>query len=165
MEAPPFRHRSPVHLNNCHLAASFDFLGDRWSLLIVRCALLGIRRFDDFQSELDIPRNILSTRLKKLVEAGIMTRQSYKIAGCRPRPEYLLTEMGQALRLPFLAMRQWAERWVGNDRPPPMTIIRKSDDRPVYVSLVDSDGRPVAPDDLTATFADWAAEDRSKTCR
>ncbi len=158
MQTPPLRHRSPVHVGNCHLAASFEVLGDRWSLLIVRSALFGIRRFDDFHTELAMPRNVLSARLKRLVAAGIMVRKTYREDGSRPRPEYVLTEMGQALRLPFLAMRQWADRWVSRALPPPMTITRRSDGAPVFVSLVDAEGRAVAADDITATYAEWAAK-------
>ncbi len=163
MQNTHFRRRSPIHLSHCTLAESFDFLGDRWSLLILRSALFGLRRFEDFHGELGIPRTVLAARLKRLVSAGLMVRQDYKASGSRPRPEYLLTEMGEALRLPFLAMRQWSDKWVGEGRTPPMTLMRKSDGAAIRVALVDEAGRIVPGDDLTGRFETWAPDARDKT--
>jgi len=157
METPPLRRQSPVHISRCTLAASFDFLGDRWSLLILRSALFGVRRYEDFHTELGIPRTVLADRLKRLVAAGLMSRHDYKVAGSRPRKEYVLTERGEALRLPFLAMRQWSEYWVGQSRTPPMKLSRKSDGAAIHIAFVDEFGRVVPPDDLTASFEEWAA--------
>jgi DNA-binding HxlR family transcriptional regulator len=157
MVTPPFRRQSPIHISQCTLAASFDFLGDRWSLLILRSALFGVRRYDDFHTEIGIPRTVLADRLKRLVASGLMVRQDYKADGSRPRKEYLLTEMGEALRLPFLAMRQWSDRWVGRGRTPPMRLMRKSDGSEISVAFVDEAGRLVPPDDLMAGFEDWAS--------
>ncbi len=150
------RHRSPIHLSHCTLAASFDFLGDRWSLLIVRSALFGLRRFDDFHTELGIPRTVLTVRLKRLVTSGILSRQDYKAEGSRARQEYVLTEMGETLRLPFLAMRQWSDRWVGKGKASPMTLIRKSDGAEIRIALVDKFDRIVSNEDLAARFESWA---------
>ncbi len=160
MGITPFRHQSPIHLSHCTLAASFDFLGDRWSLLIVRSALFGVRRFEDFHTELAIPRTVLAARLKRLVAAGIMTRQEYRAAGSRPRAEYILTEMGEALRLPFLAMRQWSDHWVGKGCTPPMNLVRRSTGAGVRVACIDDAGTPVDGEDLAADFAPWAPEPR-----
>jgi DNA-binding HxlR family transcriptional regulator len=157
MASPPFRRQSPVHISRCTLAASFDFLGDRWSLLILRSALFGVRRYDDFHTEIGIPRTVLADRLKRLVASGLMTRQEYKADGSRPRQEYLLTEMGEALRLPFLAMREWSDRWVGEGRTPPMKLFRQSDGSEIHVAFVDQAGRIAPPEDLTAGFEDWAS--------
>ncbi|AZI37702.1 putative HxlR family transcriptional regulator [Caenibius tardaugens NBRC 16725] len=157
METPPFRRQSPVHISRCTLAASFEFLGDRWSLLILRSALFGVRRYEDFHIELGIPRTVLADRLKRLVSAGLMVRHDYKVAGSRPRKEYVLTEMGEALRLPFLAMRQWSEHWVGQGRTPPMHLVRKTYGAGVHVAFVDEFGRIVPADDVTAGFEEWAS--------
>src|SRR5256885_15992714 len=73
-DAPPIR-RSPVAMRDCNLARSFELIGDRWTLLILRSALYGVRRFDDFQADLDLPRSVLSNRLAALVESGIMERR------------------------------------------------------------------------------------------
>ncbi|MBV8767918.1 MAG: helix-turn-helix transcriptional regulator, partial [Hyphomicrobiales bacterium] len=96
----PLRHRSPVSLRDCNLSKSFELIGDRWTLLILRSAFWGLRRFDDFQADIDVPRSVLSNRLAALVESGIMERREYREAGQRARIEYPLTRMGQALGLP-----------------------------------------------------------------
>src|ERR1700761_7112755 len=100
--------RSPVRPCDCNLAKSFDLMCDRCSLMILRSALYGVRRFDDFQSELEIPRTVLSSRLAQLVEIGVMERRDYREDGQRTRVEYPLTKMGQSLSLPFTAMTDWS---------------------------------------------------------
>lgn len=156
MPTPPPRRASPVHISRCTLAASFDFLGDRWALLILRSALFGVRRYDDFHKELGIPRSVLAARLKQLVAAGLMVPQEYQDAGHRPRKEYTLTDMGEALRLPFLAMRQWSDQWVGQGQTPPFRIARRSNGAHVHIGYVDDAGEVVCEDELMAHFADWA---------
>lgn len=156
MPTPPHRRASPVHISRCTLAASFEFLGDRWSLLILRSALFGVRRYDDFHKELGIPRTVLAARLKRLVAAGLMEPHEYRDTGSRPRKEYVLTAMGEALRLPFLAMRQWSDQWVGAGRTPPFRITRRSNGANVRIAYMDQQGEPVPEDDLMAHFADWA---------
>jgi DNA-binding HxlR family transcriptional regulator len=91
----PLRRRSPVSLRDCNLSRSFELIGDRWTLLILRSALWGLRRFDDFQADLDVPRSVLSNRLAALVESGIMERCEYREAGKRARIEYPLSRMGR----------------------------------------------------------------------
>lgn len=154
----PFRNRSPIRPADCNLAASFELVGDRWSLLILRSAFFGVRRFDDFCADLDIPRTVLSARLKRLVENGIMRRQDYSVPGKRKRPEYLLTPMGEQLRLPFLAMASWADSWLTKDRPPPLEIKRQSTGDPVSVGFLDRKGQVVENHDIAFSFADWALE-------
>ncbi len=126
-------------------------------MLILRSALFGVRRYDDFHTEIGIPRTVLADRLKRLVASGLMIQQDYKADGSRPRKEYLLTEMGEALRLPFLAMRQWSDHWVGQGRTPAMRLMRKTDGSEITVALVDQAGRIVPPEDLMAGFEDWAS--------
>jgi hypothetical protein len=86
-----------------------------------------------------------------------MAQQDYKAGASRPRKEYCLTEMGEALRLPFLAMREWSDRWVGQGRTPPMRLVRQSDGSAIHVTFVDQFSRVVPADDLTADFEDWAS--------
>src|ERR1043165_70593 len=96
--------RSPVEKRHCNLAGSFELIGDRWTLLILRSALYGLRRFDDFHADIDVPRSVLSNRLNALVASDIMERREYREEGQRARIEYPLTRMGQGLALPFMAM-------------------------------------------------------------
>jgi DNA-binding HxlR family transcriptional regulator len=139
MSIPPVR-RSPVAAKHCNLARAFELIGDRWTLLILRSALYGLRRFDDFQADIDIPRSVLSNRLAGLVETGIMERREYREEGQRARVEYPLTQMGRALGLPFFAMTQWADKWLG-DGVSPYKLRSKSSGEWLSVALVDERGR------------------------
>jgi DNA-binding HxlR family transcriptional regulator len=122
------------------LAGAFELIGDRWTLLILRSALYGLRRFDDFQADMDIPRSVLSNRLAGLVETGIMERREYREEGQRARVEYPLTKMGRALGLPFFAMTQWADKWLG-DGVSPYRLRSKASGKWLSVALVDESGR------------------------
>jgi DNA-binding HxlR family transcriptional regulator len=143
----PIVRRSPVAAHRCNLARSFELIGDRWTLLILRSALYGVRRFDDFQADLDIPRTVLSNRLAGLVETGILERREYREEGQRARVEYPLTEMGRTLGLPFMAMTAWGDKWLGEGRGP-LSLRSKSTGRKIAVAFVDDRGKPVKPSDI-----------------
>ncbi|MEU0570713.1 helix-turn-helix domain-containing protein [Nonomuraea sp. NPDC005983] len=93
---------------DCSLAKALEVIGERWTLLVVRDAMYGVRRYGDFLAHLDVPRAVLSQRLSALVEAGILEKRRYQDAP--PREEYVLTPMGRELWLPVLALAQWGER-------------------------------------------------------
>ena len=92
----------------CPVARTLDVIGEWWTLLIVRDALLGARRFDDFK-QAGIADNILSARLKGLVEDGILERRAYQAHPVRY--EYLLTAKGRELALVVVALRTWGRKW------------------------------------------------------
>jgi DNA-binding HxlR family transcriptional regulator len=143
----PLLHRSPVSRHRCNLAKSFELIGDRWTLLILRSALYGLRRFDDFQAELDLPRSVLSNRLANLVASGIMERRAYREAGQRARIEYLLTRKGQTLGLPFMALTAWGDRWLGEGISP-LTLRSRSTGQQLSVELVDARGKRAKREDI-----------------
>ena len=101
---------------NCSVAQCLEVVGDWWSLLIVRDALLGVSRFDEFQSRLGISRNILKQRLNHLVDHGVLRRVPYQQHP--PRSEYRLTDKGRDLWHVLNAMRQWGDRWAAPGGPP-----------------------------------------------
>src|SRR5436305_452874 len=93
---------------NCSIAKTLDVVGERWSFLILREAFLGVRRFDQMQADLGIARNILSDRLGKLVEGGILERRKYQD---RPaRFEYRLTEKGIDLYPIVVTIMTWGDK-------------------------------------------------------
>jgi DNA-binding HxlR family transcriptional regulator len=101
----------------CSLARSLEVLGERWTLLVVRDAILGLRRFDDFQRSLGVARNVLADRLARLVEAGILDRVPYQE---RPtRYEYHLTPMGRELGVPVVSLMHWGDRHLAGPAGPP----------------------------------------------
>jgi DNA-binding HxlR family transcriptional regulator len=98
------------------VAATLRVTGDRWSALLIRESFYGSTRFDDFQQRLSIATNILTQRLRRLVDLGILTRTAYRQ---RPhRHEYRLTEKGLDLYPVPLSMLAWGDRWVFAGRPP-----------------------------------------------
>ncbi|MBB3663764.1 MULTISPECIES: winged helix-turn-helix transcriptional regulator [Prauserella salsuginis group] len=92
---------------SCPVARTLDLVGDRWILLIVRDAMDGARSFSDFQHRTGIARNILSDRLRRLLERGVLDRQP---APSGRRQLYVLTDAGRDLFAVIVAMRQWGER-------------------------------------------------------
>ncbi|WP_084399356.1 winged helix-turn-helix transcriptional regulator [Henriciella aquimarina] len=144
----PLSRKSPVPPAQCNLAKAVDLIGDRWTLLILRSALYGVRRFDDFQSELGTPRTILSGRLKNLVEQGLLARRTYKSEGRRARPEYVLTDKGEALRPVLIALTQWGDHWLDCDGQPPISFTDMQSRQAVHTAFVTDDGREVPSENL-----------------
>jgi DNA-binding HxlR family transcriptional regulator len=101
----------------CSIARPAALLGDRWTLVILRQAFNGIKRFEDFQSTLGISRSLLSDRLARLVEAGVMRREPYKDS-VRTRDRYRLTDKGLDLYPVLMALREWGDRYMAEDGPP-----------------------------------------------
>lgn len=101
--------RKSMNQAQCPIARSLDRVGDWWSILILRDALHGFTRFDQFQKSLDIAPNILTTRLNKLVEDGLMVRHRYSERP--PRDEYRLTECGHDFRPIVLSLLSWGNRY------------------------------------------------------
>src|SRR5207253_8531836 len=93
---------------NCSIARTLEAVGERWTLLVLREAFLGVRRFDRMQSELSIARNILADRLQTLVETGILERRPYQ--DHPPRFEYRLTQKGLDLYPILVSLMRWGDR-------------------------------------------------------
>src|ERR1700732_131925 len=91
------------------IASALEVVGERWSLLVVRDVFLGLRRFDEIQADLGIARNVLQTRLRKLIDQGVLERRLYQERP--PRHEYRLTEKGLDLWPTVVALMQWGDRY------------------------------------------------------
>lgn len=144
----------------CTLASSLEIIGEWWTMLIIREALSGYSRFEDFRENLGISRNILTRRLRHLEAHGILERQQYQDRP--PRHEYVLTQKGRDLGIAVMALGQWGNRWktAGEDAIPvdfrnaetgaPLEVrmIDTSTDQPVYhesVVVTRPDGIPHQP--------------------
>jgi DNA-binding HxlR family transcriptional regulator len=104
----------------CSIAGALEVIGERWSLLIVRDVLLGVRRFDELQADLGVARNVLQTRLTRLVEHGVLEKRVYQE---RPtRFEYLLTEKGLDLWPTIVALLQWGDKHAAAPAGPPVLL-------------------------------------------
>jgi DNA-binding HxlR family transcriptional regulator len=107
---------------NCSIAQCLEVVGEWWTMLIVRDALFGVSRFDDFQARLGISRNVLNHRLSHLVDHGVLERVPYQ--DHPPRYDYRLTAKGRDLWHVATAMREWGDRWAAPNGPPVEAIHR-----------------------------------------
>jgi DNA-binding HxlR family transcriptional regulator len=117
----------------CSVAETLTVIGDRWSFRIIRQSFLGARRFEEFIDGLGIARNILTERLERLVEQGVLDRIEYQ--NRPPRHEYLLTRSGRDLIPPILMMMDWAQRWGGVAEAP--RTLHKPCGAPLELVLLD----------------------------
>lgn len=122
----------------CPVARTVDLVGDRWTLLIVRDAFDGVRRFTQFQRNLGVARNILSDRLRALVERGVLAQVSNS-AGTRT--EYELTDRGRDLFTIMVGLRQWGERHAFVPGEQHSVLVDDTRDEPTpLLQLVNADG-------------------------
>ncbi len=122
---------------DCSIARSVDILGDWWTPMVIRSALLGARRFEHFTDALGIPRNVLTERLNRLVEEGIMHKVEYQD---RPvRHEYRLTDKGVALYPVIVSILEWGNQWLDWDgEGPPVQLVDRTTGEVVQPVLVDA---------------------------
>ena len=136
--------RNDYEGQDCSIARALEVVGERWTLLIVRDAFLGLRRFDQFQDSLGIARNVLTDRLNRLVEEGILDRVRYSE---RPeRHEYRLTAKGRDLAVTLAGLRQWGDKYLS--KKPPRITRRKSDKRAVIAAFVPEGADVLSEDEL-----------------
>ncbi|HYY04475.1 MAG TPA: helix-turn-helix domain-containing protein [Gaiellaceae bacterium] len=129
---------------NCSIARALEVVGERWTLLIVRDVFLGLRRFDQLQESLGIARNVLTDRLNRLVEEGVLERVRYSE---RPeRFEYRLTAKGRELTVALTALRQWGDKYLSEK--PPRLLRRKADRKPVIAALVPKGAAVLRPEEV-----------------
>ena len=141
--------KTDLSTSACGIARSLNVIGDWWSLLIVRDALAGARRFGEFQTRLGLAKNILSARLRKLVEAGIL--KTAPAADGRARNEYLLTEKGEQLYLVLVALWQWGEKYSFDPGEQELFMVDREKSREMArMELNTVDGRRIGPRDYTA---------------
>jgi DNA-binding HxlR family transcriptional regulator len=108
----------------CPIARSLERVGEWWSILIIRDALHGFTRFDEFQKSLNIAPNMLARRLSALVDAGLLQRRRYSERP--PRYEYILTEMGRDFRPVIVAMFAWGNRHFAPEGPSVLLVDKKT---------------------------------------
>lgn len=129
------------NLEECGLPAALEMMGDRWSFMILRAAFNGIRHFEEFLEALGIARNILASRLARLVEGGIMQRE--QMAEDRRKVEYRLTEKGVDLLPAMLALRQWGEKYGLGVPSNPVLADRRDNLAIAPIQIHAADGRVI----------------------
>jgi DNA-binding HxlR family transcriptional regulator len=114
---------SEIGDQKCSIARALSVVGERWTILLLRQAFNGMRRFDEFQRDLGISRNLLTMRLQTLVENRIFERILYQEKP--PRYEYRLTEKGRALYPVILSLLKWGDDWLAGDEGPPVVLVHE----------------------------------------
>lgn len=131
---------------NCSIARSLEVIGDRWTLLVIRSAFEGVRRFDDFQDALGVARNVLTDRLNRLCDEGIMRRVPYQE---RPeRHEYRLTRKGVELWPAMMTLLMWGDRHYAPEGPPLIIGHRGCDGALTARFTCESCGAALGPSDV-----------------
>lgn len=132
----------------CSIARSLSVIGDRWTLLVLRNAFLGTRRFDDFQATLGVTRHVLAERLKRLVEFEVLKKVPYQDR--QERFEYRLTEKGRELYPVLQALVAWGDKWMDEGMGPPLLYHHKTCGKVFTPIMVCSECRePITARDVT----------------
>ncbi|MGJ0118356.1 winged helix-turn-helix transcriptional regulator [Williamsia sp. MIQD14] len=142
---------------NCSIARTVDVVGNRISLLLLREAFFGTRRFDDFAERVGVSESAAAKRLGELTAAGILERRPYREPGQRERHEYRLTRKGGELRVVLTALRDWGDRWEFDDPGPPLHTVHRECGATVHAQMRCTDGHLV-PRHETALAAGPAPE-------
>ncbi len=136
--------RTSYQASNCSIARTLQIVGEKWTLLILRESFYGATRFEQFHSVLNCPRNLLSERLTKLVDEGILERSEYREPGSRARNEYRMTETGRELALILLGLMQWGDRHHADPEGPPVVARHADCGKDLRVTLVCERGHEAA---------------------
>ena len=129
--------------SRCSVAGTLEVIGEKWSLLVLREAFFGVRRFADFQANLGAPKAVLTDRLGTLVASGVLARVPYQADGERQRHEYRLTDKGRDLYPTLVALMQWGDRYLAEDGEAPLALEHRDCGAGVRVELSCASGHPV----------------------
>ena len=139
----------------CSTAQTLEIVGEWWTLLIVRDAFFGVRRFEHFQRRLGVSRSILTNRLHRLLEEGILDTHQYE--NRPPRVEYVLTKKGADLFPVLIALQQWGDQWAS--AKPPVVLRHRNCGKLSKPYLVCSAcGERISPQDINAAPGPGASD-------
>ena len=124
-----------VDPGNCAIGAAVGILGDQATFLVLREAFNGVRRFADMQRRTGMPRQVLSSRLGRLTEEGLLRKVPYQETGQRSRDEYRLTSKGFDLYPVLVALMQWGDRYEAGPEGPPVLLRHRDCGEPVRLQL------------------------------
>ena len=134
---------------NCSLAQTLEIVGERWTLLILRDAFFGAKRFGQFERSLGVAKNILASRLKLLIDEGIMEKRESEEGA---HPEYVLTEAGLDLQPLLLSMTHWGDKHRPNPAGDRLVFVERDTGEPIRrMSVLSSEGRVLRPREIRAT--------------
>jgi DNA-binding HxlR family transcriptional regulator len=138
---------APVPLDACGMAGAAFVLGDKWTMLVLRELFYGVRRFEDIRADIGVSKSVLTDRLQRLVNHGVLETEPYREAGARTRKAYRLTPAGRELLVPVLALKAWGEKHLEGREVPWGLVDERGVD--VEIGLVTEDGRGVSLEETT----------------
>jgi DNA-binding HxlR family transcriptional regulator len=150
--------RSTWSLEDCSIAMTMDVIGTRSSMVILREALYGTTRFDDFVRRTKTTDAIIATRLKQLTDVGLFTKQPYREQGQRTRYEYLLTGKGKDLLPAVFALMQWGNKYLQPESGEPLRLVERGTGEPVRIVARSASGADLDLDDLALVANGGLAE-------
>ncbi|MCM0676052.1 helix-turn-helix transcriptional regulator [Micromonospora phytophila] len=133
---------------NCSIASALEVVGNRSTLLLLREASFGTRRFDDFARRVGVSEPVAAARLRQLVADGLLERRPYREPGRRTRDEYHLTPKGAALLPVLTALRQWGDAWTADPAGPSVRVEHHDCGAVVHARLRCAAGHDVTPGDI-----------------
>jgi len=133
---------------HCSVAAALQVVGDPWTLLILRDAFFGVRRFDDWQARLGVARNVLAARLKTLVEQGVLETRPY--SEHPPRKDYVLTRKGRDLLPVILTLKAWGDQHVYGASRAPLELTHSCGAELITKTVCEACGETIENRDLTS---------------
>jgi DNA-binding HxlR family transcriptional regulator len=159
----PLTDLSKWRAEECSVAKAMDIVGTRSAILLLREAYYGTTRFDGFASRVGITEAVAAKQLKRLTEAGLLTKQPYREAGQRTRHEYVLTEMGRDLLPAVLALMQWGDKYL-QEAGSPLLLVEDSTNSPVRVEIRSEAGNEVELEQLRVRFnRNWRRPQRRES--
>ncbi len=146
MDNKQFNERAAIAVDDCGLGQIAQVLSDKWMLLIIREAFYGVGRFEDIRADINIPKAVLSGRLKTLVELGVLEKLPYQLPGERQRFGYVLTAAGKALFPLIVAATQWGDKFLRQGKPS-FQLIHRQTGKPIEQAFCCED-KKIAPSDI-----------------
>lgn len=130
-------------LDTCTIGRAMEILGEKWTVVVLREVFNGVRRFDDMRAHTGIPRQVLTNRLARLVDEGVLRKVPYQEPGARVRHEYRLTAKGFDLYPVMIAVAEWGNRYLAEPEGPPLAFVHRDCEAPVGTVLRCADGHTV----------------------
>ncbi|TDE44022.1 transcriptional regulator [Nonomuraea mesophila] len=142
--------RMDFRADRCSIERTLDIVGEKWTFLVLREAFSGVRRFADMQAITGAPRQVLSARLARLVDEGLLRKEPYREPGQRQRDEYRLTDKGRDLYPLMVALMHWGDKYLCDDDGPPVRLTHRGCGAPVEQHFRCADGHDVSgPREIT----------------
>ncbi|MFE3450918.1 winged helix-turn-helix transcriptional regulator [Nonomuraea sp. NPDC059194] len=147
----------PFRVDNCSIERTLDIVGEKWTFLVLREAFNGVRRFADMQAITGAPRQVLSARLNRLVDEGLLRREPYREPGQRQRDEYRLTQKGLDLYPILVALMHWGDRYMADEEGPPVVLTHRDCGAVLEQHFTCADGHEVSgPREVTSVIGSGA---------